>query len=316
LQRSKFLSFVIVLAILILSSGCTSKHPLPLNNNYTSSQIDLPFVAPRSKHCASTSIEMLSAYWQMQTSYTPRLSAQELDARTLIPAKGGTLQIELIATARANGMLVYPIEPTFEALFAELSADHPVIVLVNRSYSWYPLWHYAPVLGYDAKAQTILSHFADTPKEALPIATFAALWERSGNWGVVLVPPEKLPTSATAKKFLSAAYDLEKIGMTSEAIIAYKTALTRWQDDIPLLFALANAYYRSHQLDQAEEIYRYILLIDPLYSFALNNLADLLCQTGRSDEALQLLDQVVTDNAEIQALVQATRQEIKMGCRE
>ena len=314
MKTNKLSSLFFTVAILIISSGCVAKNPLPLNNNYSSGKVDVPFIAPRSELCASTSIEMVSSYWQTQTSYIPLMSLAELDKRTLIPKKGGTLQIELIAAARANGMLVYPLEATFDALFSELSKHHPVIVLVNRSYSWYPLWRYAPVTGYDAKAQTILMHFGDTPNEAVPIETFAALWERSSNWGVVLLPPNQLPASATAEKFLHSAYDFEKTGMIKEAIIAYETALIRWPDYIPMLFALGNAYYNLHQISKAEEIYRYILLIDFKYPFALNNLADLLCHTGRSDEALKLLDQVVTNNVEIQALVKNTRREINRGC--
>ena len=287
------------------------KNPLPLNNNYSSYKIDVPFVAPRSKLCASTSIEMVSSYWQSMTPYVPRLSLLELDERTLIPAKGGTLQIELMAAARANGLLVYPIEPTFDALFAELSERHPVIVLVNRSFSWYPLWHYAPITGYDAKAQTILTHFGDEPNEAVPIATFGELWKRSDNWGVALLPPGRLPASVSAKVFLRAAYDFEKTGMTNEAIIAYETALSRWPDYVPLLFALGNAYYNSHRISKAEEVYRYILLIDSKYPYALNNLADLLFHTQRSEEALKLLDRVITDDVEIQTLIKNTRKEIK-----
>jgi hypothetical protein len=311
---NKLLSLFFALTALIISSGCAPKNPLPLNNNYSSHKIDVPFLAPRSKLCASTSIEMVSSYWQSRTSYKPRLTLLELDERTFIPAKGGTLQIELIAAARADGLLAYTIEPTFDALISELLANHPVIVLLNRGYSWYPLWHYAPITGYDAKTQTILMHFGDTPNEAVPIGTFAALWQRSANWGVVLLPPSQPPATATAQKFLRAAYDFEKIGMINEAVTAYETALTRWADDIPILFALGNAYYNLHQISKAEEVYRYILLINPKYSLALNNLADLLCRTNRSDEALKLLEQVVTDDIKTEALIKATRKEIKSGC--
>ena len=301
-------------ALLIISSGCMPKSPLPANSNYSSQKIDVPFVPPRSEQCAASSIEMVSLYWQAQTPYAPKLTLKELEARTLIPQKGGTLQIELIAAARANGLLAYQIEPTFEALFEELSKGHPVIALLNRSYAWYPLWHYAPITGYDAKEQTIMMHYGETPHEALAITTFGKLWERSGHWGVVLLPPTKLPASATAQKFLQAAYDFEKIGMREEAIIAYETALTRWPDYIPILFALGNAYYNSDQISKAEEVYRYILLIDPNYILALNNLADLLCHSDRSNEAVKLLDTVVTDDAQMKTLINSTREEIKNGC--
>jgi hypothetical protein len=257
---------------------------------------------------------MLSSYWQSNSSYTPKLSLEELDKRTLIPAKGGTLQVELIAAARANGLLVYPLEPDFDLLFMELKANHPVIVLVNRGLSWYELWHYAPVTGYNMESQTVLMHFGEKPNEAVPIETFAAIWKRSGNWGVVLLPPDKLSASATPKKYLQSAYDLEKTGMVNEAIIAYKSALNRWPQDIPILFALGNAYYRANQISRAEERYREILLIDKTHPLALNNLADLLCRTNRGDEALRVIDMAETTDTKIISIINTTRQEIIKGC--
>lgn len=257
---------------------------------------------------------MISSYWQSTTSYVPYLSRKELDGRTLIPAKRGTLQVELAATARASGLLVYPLEPTLDALFSELGKQHPVIVLLNRGYSWYPLWHYAPVTGYDGKKRMILIHFSDRPNEALPIATFAALWKRSGNWGIVLLPPGHLPASASSKTFLHSAYELEKTGMMDEAIIAYQSALLRWPKDVDILFALANAHYHSQHLAEAEQSYRKLLSLEPGHPLALNNLADLLCRTGRSGEALGLLGQAATADAEIRSIIRATRKEIGNGC--
>lgn len=302
-------ALLLTLASLIFSTGCARNTPLPKDANVTSHRINVPFVAPRSELCGSTSIEMLSSYWQSSSSYTPRLLLKELDERTLIPQKGGTLQIELIAAARANGLLAYPLEPDFDALLMELKANHPVIVLVNRGFSWHELWHYAPVTGYDAKTQTVLMHFGDKPNEAVPIETFAAIWQRSGNWGVVLLPPNELPSSVSSKKYLQSAYDFEKTGMVDEAIIAYKSALRRWPQDIPILFALGNAYYSTNQISSAEESYRKILLIDKTHPLALNNLADLLCHTNRAEEALRVIDRAVTADAKIISIIDATRQE-------
>ena len=309
-----YIPLLLASSALIILSGCTPKEPLPSGKYHSSSNIKVPFVSPRSDLCGSTSIEMISSYWQSTTSYVPRLSRHELDGRTLIPAKGGTLQAELVATARANGLLVYPLTPTFDALFSELGKQHPVIVLVNRGYSWYPLWHYAPVTGYDRGNRTILMHFSDQPNEALPIETFAALWKRSGNWGVVLLPPGHLPASASPKTFLRSAYELEKTGMMDEAIIAYQSALLRWPEDIDILFALANAYYHSHQLRDAEQSYRKLLSLEPGHPLALNNLADLLCGMGRSNDALRVLGEAVTDDIEMQSIIKATREEIGKGC--
>lgn len=309
-----YLSLLLASFTLIISSGCAPKDPLPSGRSYLSSNINVPFIAPRSDLCGSTSIEMVSSYWQSTTSYVPNLSLLELDERTLIPSKGGTLQVELITAARANGLIAYPLEPTFDALFSELKENHPVIVLVNRSFSWYPLWHYAPVTGYDAKERKILMHFSNKANEAVPIATFAALWERSSNWGVVLLPPWELPVSVSRSKFLRSVYDLEKLGMRSEAITAYKSALLRWPEDKDILFALGNAYYLSNNITKAEESYRKLLSLEPVHPLVFNNLADLLCHTRRSDEALMMLNLAVTSDVEILSTIKTTRKEIGMQC--
>jgi tetratricopeptide (TPR) repeat protein len=301
-------------AVVLFAAGCAPKDPLPPGKHYPSSHINVPFVFPRSELCGSTAIEMVSSYWQSTTSYVPNLSVEELDGRTLIPAKGGTLQIELVATARANGLIAYTLEPTFDALFSELSEHHPVIVLVNRSYSWYPLWHYAPVIGFDEGKRNVLLHFSDQPNEAMSLSTFAALWKRSHNWGVVLLPPGELPVSVSSKKFLRAAYEFEKVGDVKGAVIAYKSALVRWPEDTDILFALANAYYNGSNLSDAEESYRKLLSLNPSHPLVINNLAMLLCRTGRGDEGSKLLKKAVSDNPKILSLLKSTEDEINAGC--
>lgn len=272
--------------------------------------MNVPFIPPRADLCGSTSVQMVSLYWQSVSGYAPKLSIDELDQRTLIPLKGGTLQAELVTAARANGLVAYPLEPNFDALFSELAAHHPVIVLINRSYSWYPLWHYIPVNGYDGTRREVLTHFSDQPNEPIAVETFAELWKRSENWGVVLLPPGEIPASASSKNFLRSVYELEKIGMVDEAIRSYKSALIRWPEDSDIHFILANSYYRTHRFGEAEESYRRFLLTNPSHPLALNNLAILLSKTGRKKEGLALLDNAVSKDPEIQKMLRDTREEI------
>ena len=297
-----------------MATGCVPKDPFPPEQHYPSSSIPVPFITPRSELCGSTSIEMVASYWQSKVGFSPKLSTQELDTRTLIPAKGGTLQIEMAIAARSDGLIVYPLEPTYNALFRELESDHPVIVLVNRSLSWYPLWHYAPVIGYDEEKRSIKGHFLLQPNESISIATFAALWQRSGNWGVLLLPPGELPSSVSPKTFLRAVYAFEKTGTSEEAIVAYKSAHKRWPDNTDILFALANAYYNGSHLIEAEKNYRHLLALNPSHPFAINNLAMVLCRSHRSDEALKLLDKAESDDPKIQSMLKTSREEIIGGC--
>ncbi len=291
-------------------SGCVPKDPLPPGREYPSTSINVPFIPPRADLCGSTSVQMVSLYWHSVSGYTPKLSIEELDQRTFIPLKKGTLQVELVSAARANGLIAYPLEPNFDALFRELAAHHPVIVLINRSYSWYPLWHYIPVNGYDGGRREVITHFSDQPNEPIAVETFAELWKRSENWGVVLLPPGEIPASASSKKFLRSVYELEKIGMVDEAIRSYKSALIRWPDESDIHLILANSYYRLHRFNEAEESYRHFLLTNPSHPLALNNLAILLSKTGRKKEGLALLDNAVSKDPEIQKMLRDTRDEI------
>ncbi len=132
--------------------------------------------------------------------------------------------------------------------------------------------------------------------------------------GVVLLPPGHLPTSVSSKTFLHSAYELEKIGMIDDAILAYKSAMRRWPKDIDILFALANAYYHARRLNDAEQSYRKLLSIEPSHPLTCNNLADLLCRTGRSDDALRVLKEAVTNDIKMRSIIKATRKEINTGC--
>jgi len=299
-------------ATVLLMAGCAPQPPLP--KSQVTTRVDVPFVPPRSERCAATSIEMVAAFWRGRSGFTPLLGGEQLDARTLLPEKAGTLQAELVAAARADGLLVYMLDPTFEALYSALEAGMPPILLLNRGLSWYALWHYAPVTGYDAEARTILSHFADRPDEAIPLQTLAALWKRGGNWGVLLLPPEFVPPLARPERWLRSAYDLERTGMVAQAITAYESGIARWADDTQLRFAYANALQASGRLREAETAYRALLERDSGHPLARNNLADLLCRDGRGDEALKLLEGVTSDLPGAASVIEATRKEILQGC--
>ncbi|MDD2789173.1 MAG: PA2778 family cysteine peptidase [Sulfurimonas sp.] len=296
-------------------SACAPKNPLPKDIDTPSSQLLVPFIAPRSELCASSSIEMLALYWHSKTSFTPALTLGELDERTLIPAKGGTLQIELIAAARADGLIAYPLRGGFESLTRELFVGHPLIVLVNRSFAWYPLWHYATLTGYNAQTQHFMTHFAKSPDELLSYSTFTAIWERSEKWGVILLPPGELPLTLEAEEIVRSIYEFESVGKIEGAIVSYETAYLRWPKDTNLLFALANAYYKTQQLQKAETIYKDILSINPAHALARNNLADLLCSMGRSYEALNIIEEATSKEAQTQSILNATHQEILQGCK-
>ena len=78
-----------------------------------------------------------------------RRSTRKLTDQVYVPARKGSLQIEMLAAARRNGTLAFVIPNRLEALLEELEAGNPVLVLLNLGLSWIPSWHYAVAIGYD-----------------------------------------------------------------------------------------------------------------------------------------------------------------------
>lgn len=280
---------------------------------FGSSRLAVPFESPRNDLCGSTSIEMVSRYWTKQTGFAPALSLEELDKRTLLPNRGGTLQAEMISAARTNGLIVYKIAPKIEALIEELSAAHPVIVLVNRSFSWYPLWHYVTITGYHSDKKQIIAHFGDQPDEPIDLERFLEIWKRSNYWGVVMLPPESEPKTASLKTYLQSVYDMETTGLTDMAERGYLSAVRKWSKQVEPYLALGNLYLRRNRLSEAEQIYQKALALSPDSGMAVNNLSIVYARARDKTKALRLLDSFHTNDSTLQSMIEATRHEIIDG---
>ncbi len=288
--------------------GCAPSPSLPVPGTIA---LDVPFVTPKNDLCAATSLSSVSRYWQIHAPFLPRLSENDLERLTLVPAKKGTLQDELAAASRQNGFVVYPLPKSMEALLQELTNGHPVIVLLNRSLFLYPLWHYSVVTGFDPATQNVLLHFADTPHEAISLKTFEKMWERSGRWGIVPLPPSRVAATATPETALKAAWDVERTAYGHDAITAYNAALERWGDESGLLFALAAAHGARGEWNRAEALYRRLLSRDPHHPYALNNLAWILYDKGEKGAARAMLEEHLKTEGKGGELIRRSCEEMK-----
>jgi hypothetical protein len=105
------------------------------------------------------------------------------------PGLGGSLQLELVAAARARGFVPYVIAPELDALFAELLAGRPVLVLQNLRLRSWPAWHYAVVIGADPAAERVILRSGAERRLVEPGAKFLRSWDRADRWGLVLLAP-------------------------------------------------------------------------------------------------------------------------------
>ncbi len=225
----------------------------------------------------------------LQTSGV-RVTPDELVPLVFIPERGGSLQTEIIATARTFGRIPYVIEPGFAALLRELDAGRPVLVLQNLGVSFAPAWHYAVVIGYSAARSEFILRSGTTPRLLQTARTFVNTWRRSDYWGVVLLPADDIPAGIDRQRFLAAVAAAESAQQYDLALSAYTAAIARWPDEPLAPLGIGNIHYARGDLDAAELWYRRVLEIEPRNAVGLNNLASVLVARGSCEDASKTID--------------------------
>jgi tetratricopeptide (TPR) repeat protein len=190
----------------------------------------------------------------------------------------------MVSAARRQGRLAVPIE-TLADLLRELSAGYPVIVFQNLGLDWYPRWHYAVAIGYDLRSSEIVLHSGGEARSRMPLATFEHTWRRAGDWALLVLPPDRLPTTGGEMVALRAANGLEQAKQYKEAAISYAAIAREWPDSLTAQIGLGNARHGSGDLAGAEKALRAALARHPDAAPAWNNLAVVLAELGQRQEA-------------------------------
>ena len=205
--------------------------------------------------------------------YRNDISPNKIANDVFTPDLKGSLQIEMQAAARKHGMLAHVLTPELVYLLAEVSVGHPVIVLQNLSIKFYPVWHYALVIGYDLKNSRITLHTGKNPNYELSLSTFERTWKRSDNWALVVLPTDILPNDRNLENVLQAAVDLETVGQTKHANIAYQTILKRWPESIVAAIGAGNTFLQMNHPEKASHYYLQAINLKPYNANIYNNLA-------------------------------------------
>jgi hypothetical protein len=208
-----------------------------------------------------------------------------LKPQVYVPQREGSLQPEMLAAARRNGAVGMTIPPSLDALLAELAAGQPVLVLQNLSLSWIPLWHYAVVIGYDLGRDEVILRSGTTERLSMPLSTFDRTWQRGARWGMVTLPPGRLPVTAEEAAVVDALLAFEKAGDAKRAHKAYESALQRWPHNLALRLGLGNTAYAASDRSAAAAAYRLATQEHPDSAPAFINLATVLFELGDMKEA-------------------------------
>ena len=247
---------------------------------------DVPFFPQEAYQCGPAALSMALVWSGV------RVMPDTVAPEVYTPSLKGSLQSAIIGAARRHGRIAYPIS-RIDLVLKELAAGHPVIVLQNLGLSWIPKWHYSLAIGYDLVNHLIILHSGKTERKDLSLDIFERTWARSNNWALVILPPTVLPANAEEDKYILSIIGLEKAQRWEEALKAYITALNKWPDHYVAHIGLGNCYYYLGDLKSAEVIFRGITFRFPNKGAAFNNLAQVLLDQGKFNEAFDSVKEAI-----------------------
>ena len=264
-----------------------------------------PFFAQEDYQCGPAALAML-----MQSagqSITPDALVHEV----YIPAKKGSLQAEMLTSARRHGLLGVTLEPGLQPLLQEVAAGHPVVVLQNLSLPIFPMWHYAVVIGYDLPKGDIILRSGTTERLVMAMSTFEHTWLRSEAWAMVALKPGEIPRSAQQAQVAEATLAMEKALTPQQAQLAWQQALKQWPDNLTLQLGAGNSAHAGGNQQAALQVFERAARGHPQSVAALNNYASLLAEAGRLDEAEPVARRAVELGGPLAATSKATLAEIE-----
>jgi hypothetical protein len=286
-------------------SYALKQHPvadLPLQAELT----QVPFFPQEDYYCGPAALAMAL------NAAGVKVSPDDLVGQVYLPGRKGSLQVEMLAAARRNGLIAYELAPQLTDMLREVAAGSPAIVLENYGpFSWYPVWHYSVVVGYDLKTQEVIRRSGVRQRRPTPLPIFEKIWKHENYWAMVAVPPDRVPVTATETRYTSAVVALEKSGNVKNAFIAYNALLKRWPGSLAGQMGRGNSAYALHDLDTAEAAFRQATLDHADAASAFNNLAHVLAERGKFDDALAAAEKAVSLGGPLLTETQATLDEIR-----
>lgn len=276
------LGVFLLLALLLTACSHTPQSNL-LNQEFEPRQAeleDVPFFPQTQYQCGPAALATVMQYRDID------ILPEALTDQVYIPEKKGSLQIEMVAATRKQGLIAYPLAPQMEDLLTEVANGNPVLVMQNLGYNWKPFWHYAVVVGFDMDTQELILRSGETKRWQTNFTTFERTWARSEHWALVIVRPENIPATAQLAAWLQAAYDAEKTGQPATAEQAYQAAMTHWPDHKQSGIALANLYYDQEHFTEADNVYGQLTDQFPREASLRNNRAYTLKAMGCHQTAL------------------------------
>ena len=208
---------------------------------------------------------------------------------TLPKTRGGVLTIDMLIAARKAGFDAQLITGTPAIISDEVRQGRPVILMlqvIDSPGHHYDFFHYIVADGIDVDRGLVRTQFGDGQGRWTTFDRLEKAWSGGGHAAILIHPR----ISADA---IRAAVALEEAGKYADAAREYQSLLLQHPDSLLAWTNLGNTEIQLGNRAEAEKAFRKALVIDPAWRDALNNLAWLLYEEKRYDEAESLARKAV-----------------------
>ena len=266
-------------ALLVVLGGCLA-HFAPFPPSAQSLELTgVPFFPQEAHQCGPAALATVLA------NRGAPVTADSLVDEVYLPGREGSLQVEMIGAVRRHGFVPYPIEGRLDELIDEIDHGRPVLVLQNLGVSWYPVWHYAVVIGYDVERDEVVERSGALERRREGRTVFMRTWARSAFWGFSVLAPGELPAHEDPARLFHALAEMEAVGQRDVARAGYRSMAERW-NAADGFFGLGNLALAAQDWRAAENDYRAAIARAPTHVAARNNLAMALLGRGCASDAL------------------------------
>ena len=269
---------------------CSCVYWTPMSRRTSATATVIPNVPMQKWDITSCGAGSLSAVLQHHGDPT---SMDEWQS-TLPKTRGGVMSIDMVLAARKKGFDAELVTGDASLIEAEVRDGRPVILMLQVVQ--YPgksldFFHYIVVDGFDPATNNFRTQFGDGKPRWAPISRLESAWKKTKHATILIRPRD--PNSET----LRTAVRFEEEGKYALAAQTYRELLQRDPKSVLAWTNLGNTEMRAGRRPAAEEAFRKALELEPDSADTLNNLAWLLYEEKRIDEAEPLARKAVITKA-------------------
>lgn len=227
---------------LAFAAGCATRSPIALPAHGLPDEHELahtPFFPDAGHHCGPAALATVLS--ERGVAVRPG----DLVEQVFLPARGGSLQLEMLGAARRAGVVAVRIPGELPALLHELAAGNPVVVLQNLGLAALPIWHYAVAVGYTLRRGELVLRSGPQRRQRIDLGLFDRSWADAGRWGFVVMPVGVWPASAGVQEAVEACIGFERVAAPADALRCYGGAVQRWPGELALRIGLGNTAYAN-----------------------------------------------------------------------